>query len=432
MIRPVELIQRKRDGRELEAGELAELVLAYARDEVPDYQMAAFCMAVYFRGLTSRETFALTDAMIRSGETIELGRILGRKVVDKHSTGGVGDKTSIAVGPIVAACGVPFGKMSGRGLGHTGGTLDKLESIPGFRVELDVDEFVAQVREVGLAIVGQTADLVPADKMLYGLRDVTATVDQISLISASIMSKKLAAGAQAIVLDVKVGDGAFMKAIEDARLLAETMIAIGNHAGREVTCLLTDMDQPLGAAVGNALEVREARATVRGEGPPDFTELVLDACAKLLAYSDLDVDEREGRKRAEAVVGDGSADEMWRRWIEAQGGTADDDALPKAPIVRTVESPASGFVAALGAIAIGTAAVHLGAGRRTKEDAIDHAVGIVVHAKRGDEVAAGQPLAEVHAATDDAAEAAVPEVLNAYRIQEEPVRPRPVLLEVIS
>jgi pyrimidine-nucleoside phosphorylase len=291
---------------------------------------------------------------------------------------------------------------------------------------------VNQVRDVGIAIVGQTADLVPADKMLYGLRDVTATVDQISLISASIMSKKLAAGAQAIVLDVKVGDGAFMKAIEDARLLAETMIAIGNHAGREVTCLLTDMDQPLGAAVGNALEVREARATVRGDGPPDLTELVLDACAKLLAYSDLDIDESQGRKRAEAVVANGSADEMWRRWIEAQGGTADEGALPAAPIVRTVESPASGFVASLGAIAVGTAAVHLGAGRRTKEDAIDHAVGVVVHAKRGDEVAAGQPLAEVHAATDEAAEAAVREVLAAYRIQAEKVRPRPVLLEVIS
>jgi pyrimidine-nucleoside phosphorylase len=432
VIRPAELIQRKRDGAELLSDELTELVLGYARGDVPDYQMAAFCMAVFFRGLSERETFTLTEAMVASGETIDLGAQLGRKVVDKHSTGGVGDKTSLAVGPIVAACGVPFGKMSGRGLGHTGGTLDKLESIPGFRTELSLQEFVNQVRDIGIAIVGQTADLVPADKMLYGLRDVTATVDQISLISASIMSKKLAAGAQAIVLDVKVGDGAFMKAIEDARLLAETMIAIGSHAGREVTCLLTDMDQPLGAAVGNALEVREARATVRGEGPPDFTELVLDACSRLLAYSDLGIDESEGRKRAEAVVTDGGADEMWRRWIEAQGGTADEDALPTAPIVCTVESPADGFVGSLGAIAVGTAAVHLGAGRRAKEDTIDHGVGIVLHAKRGDQVATGQPLAEVHAATDEAAEAAVGEVLAAYRIQAEPVRPRPVLLEVIS
>src|SRR6478672_4556431 len=268
MIRPAELIERKRNGEEHGPDDLAELVLAYARDEVPDYQMAAWCMAVYFNGLSGAETFALTDAMIRSGDTLDFGAALGRKVVDKHSTGGVGDKTSIAVGPIVAACGVPLGKMSGRGLGHTGGTLDKLESIPGFRVELSLDEFVAQVRDVGLAIIGQTGDLVPADKHLYGLRDVTATVDQLSLIAASIMSKKLAAGAQAIVLDVKVGDGAFMRTIEDARRLAETMLALGRDAGREVVCLLTDMEQPLGAAVGNALEVLEARDTVRGAGRP--------------------------------------------------------------------------------------------------------------------------------------------------------------------
>src|SRR4051794_37575366 len=289
--------------------------------------MAAFCMAVFFKGLNGEETFALTDAMIRSGETIDLAPALGRKVVDKHSTGGVGDKTSLAVGPIVAACGVPFGKMSGRGLGHTGGTLDKLESIPRFRVQLGIDEFVEQVRDVGIAIIGQTGDLVPADRMLYALRDVTATVDQLSLIAASIMSKKLAAGAQAIVLDVKVGDGAFMKTLEDARRLAETMVALGGHAGREVVCLLTDMDQPLGAAVGNALEIHEALATVRGEGPPDFTELVMDACARLLALSDLGVDLDEGRRRAEAAVADGSAAAMWRRWIEAQGGTADESAL---------------------------------------------------------------------------------------------------------
>src|SRR5207237_544523 len=223
---------------------ITELILGYARGEIPDYQLAAFCMAVYFRGLNPRETYALTDAMIRSGETVDLAGALGRKVVDKHSTGGVGDKTSLSVAPIVAACGVPFGKMSGRGLGHTGGTLDKLEAIPGFRVELTIDEFVAQVRDVGVAIVGQTSELVPADKALYGLRDVTATVDQLSLIAASIMSKKIAAGAQAIVLDVKVGDGAFMKSIEDARQLAEAMLALGERAGREGVCLLTDMDEP--------------------------------------------------------------------------------------------------------------------------------------------------------------------------------------------
>jgi pyrimidine-nucleoside phosphorylase len=244
--------------------------------------------------------------MIRSGETIDLGAALGRKVVDKHSTGGVGDKTSLAVGPIVAACGVPFGKMSGRGLGHTGGTLDKLESIPGYRIELSTEEFVSQVRDVGMAIVGQTAKLVPADGLLYALRDVTATVDQISLIAASIMSKKLAAGAQAIVLDVKVGDGAFMKTLDDARRLAEAMLALGEQAGREVVCLLTDMDQPLGAAVGNALEVREALATVRGQGPADLTELVLDACTRLLVLSDLGVDAAEARQRVDDAITDGS------------------------------------------------------------------------------------------------------------------------------
>ncbi len=432
MIRPAELIQRKRDGGELTDAELTELTLGYGRGEVPDYQMAAFCMAVFFRGLSERETYAMTNAFIASGETVDLGAKLGRKVVDKHSTGGVGDKTSLAVGPIVAACGVPFGKMSGRGLGHTGGTLDKLESIPGFRTELSLDEFVAQMRDVGIAIIGQTADLVPADKLLYGLRDVTGTVDEISLISASIMSKKIAAGAQAIVLDVKVGDGAFMKTLDDARALAEAMRAIGRHAGREVTCLLTDMDQPLGAAVGNALEVREARDTVRGHGPADFTELVLTACSKLLAYSDLEIDEVEGRRRAEAATADGSADIAWQRWIEAQGGTADESVLPVAPIVRPVPAPLAGFVSTLSAVGVGNAAVHLGAGRRTKEDSIDHAVGIVVHAKRGDRVATGESLVDVHARTEEEARVAAAEVLAAYEFSDAPPPARPLLLDVIS
>src|SRR3982751_670818 len=250
-----------------------------------------------FRGVTSAETYAMTGALIRTGETVDLHGALGRKVVDKHSTGGVGDKTSIAVAPVVAACGVPFGKMSGRGLGHTGGTLDKLESIPGFRVELTTEELVSQVRDVGVAIVGATANLVPADKKLYALRDVTATVDNYSLIAASIMSKKIAGGADAIVIDAKVGDGAFMKSIDDARALAEAMLDLGARSGREVVCLLTDMDQPLGRAVGNALEIREAIATLRGEGPPDFVELVLAAVTRLLEASDLGVDEDEARAR---------------------------------------------------------------------------------------------------------------------------------------
>src|SRR4051812_3383458 len=327
-------------------------------------------MAVYFKGLNGAETFALTDAMIASGETIDLGTAIGRRCVDKHSTGGVGDKTSIAVGPIVAACGVPFGKMSGRGHGHTGGTVDKLESIPGYRTELTTDEFIAQVREVGIAIIGQSANLVPADKKLYALRDVTATVDNVSLIASSIMSKKLAGGADTIVLDIKVGDGAFMKTLEDAQALGETMIELGERAGRKVVCLLTDMDQPLGEAVGNALEMREAIAAVQGHGPADFQELVLSSVGHLLALSDLGVDEFEGRKLAEDAVASGRALEAYERWVRAQGGDPDPDAMPAAPVVHTVTAPAGGFVTGIGAIRVGQAAVHLGAGRRTKDDPI--------------------------------------------------------------
>jgi pyrimidine-nucleoside phosphorylase len=432
VIHPAELIERKRNGEELPADEISDLILGYAGGEIPDYQLAAFCMAVYFRGMTPAETYALTDAMIRSGRTLDLGAALGRKVVDKHSTGGVGDKTTIAVGPIVAACGVPVGKMSGRGLGHTGGTLDKLESIPGFSVDLSVDDFVRQVKEVGLAIVGQTDDLVPADKKLYGLRDVTGTVDILPLIASSIMSKKIAGGADAIVLDVKVGDGAFMKTLDDARALAETMLELGEQAGREVVCLLTDMDQPLGAAVGNSLEIAEARDTVRGEGPPDFTELVLDACARLLALSDLGIDEDEGRRRAEAAVGDGSALTVYDRWIRAQGGDPDPAALPQAPVLKQVRAPRDGSVVRLGAIAVGIAALHLGAGRRTKEDAIDHSVGVVCRVKRGASVAAGDVLAEVHARDEASGEEAVAAVLAAYQLGDEPPREHPILLDVVA
>jgi len=432
MIRVTELIERKRDGGELSDGEVSELVLGFTRGDVPDYQMAAWCMAVYFCGLTGRETHALTDAMIRSGDTVDLGAALGRKVVDKHSTGGVGDKTSLAVGPIVAACGVPFGKMSGRGLSHSGGTLDKLESIPGFRVELSVDEFVSQVRDVGLAIVGQTADLVPADMKLYALRDVTATVEINPLIASSIMSKKIATGADAVVLDVKVGDGAHGKRTLDvARVLAEQMIDLGERAGCEVVCLLTDMDQPLGAAVGNALEIREAVDTIAGRGPADFTELVMDACAQLLALSDLGIDLAEGRRRAGAAVADGSATAAYERWIRAQGGDPDLSALPTAPLVREVLAPRDGVVSRLGALAVGIASLELGAGRRTKEDSIDHAVGIVCRVKRGAAVAKGDVLAQIHAADEASAVRAVDAVLAAYEIGEEPPPEHGILLDVI-
>jgi pyrimidine-nucleoside phosphorylase len=431
VIRPAELIQRKRDGGELSPDELRDFVLGYVRGEIPDYQVSAFLMAVYFRGLSQPETFALTDAMIASGDTVELGRLLGRKAVDKHSTGGVGDKTSIAVGPIVAACGVPFGKMSGRGLGHTGGTLDKLESIPGFNIELTTDEFVAQVRDIGLAIVGQSADLVPADKLLYGLRDVTATVENVSLIAASIMSKKLAAGADAIVLDVKVGDGAFMKDEDAARELAEAMIDLGRRAGREVVCLLTDMDQPLGAAVGNALEIREAVATIRGEGPPDFTELVLDGSAHLLELSDLGVEAEEARRLVDEAVASGAAYSAYERWVRAQGGDPDEGALPAAPVVREVHAAEGGWVTGLGAMDIGVAALHLGAGRRTKDDAIDHAVGIVCRAKRGDRVERGEVLAEVHARNEADSDEAAEAVTVAYAIGPDEPAARSIVLGIV-
>jgi pyrimidine-nucleoside phosphorylase len=428
--RAVELIERKRDGDELDPDSLRELLLAYSRNEVPDYQMAAFCMAVFFRGMTGAETHSLTDAMVASGETIDLSP-LGRRVVDKHSTGGVGDKVSIALGPVVAACGVPFAKMSGRGLGHTGGTLDKLESIPGFDIELTQEEFLRQVSEVGMAIIGQTADLVPADKRLYALRDVTGTVDSIPLIASSIMSKKIAAGADAIVLDVKVGDGAFMKTIDRARELARTMVDLGRRAGREVVCELTDMDQPLGHAVGNALEIREAVATLHGEGPPDVTELVLGAAAHLLALSDLGIDHGEARRRAEHAVDSGEALTAYERWIRAQGGDPNAEVLPHAPVVRPVEASTTGHVDAIAATRIGLAALRLGAGRVRKEEAIDHSVGVVCVAKRGDAVTVGEILAEVHAADTASADAAVAEVGDCYRITAQAPPPSEIVLDVL-
>jgi pyrimidine-nucleoside phosphorylase len=425
-----ELIERKRNGDELPAAALQEFVAAYARDELPDYQAAAFLMAVWFRGLSSAETFALTEAMVASGERVDLAARLGRRVVDKHSTGGVGDKTTLAVGPVVAACGAPFGKMSGRGLGHTGGTLDKLESIPGFRVELSTDELVEQVREIGLAVAGQSADLVPADRKLYALRDVTATIDQVSLIAASIMSKKIAGGASALVLDVKVGAGGFMQTLEDARRLADAMRELGREAGLDVVCLLTDMEQPLGRAVGNALEVREARETLGGSGPPDFQELVITAATYLLTLSDRELDERSARARVSSSLRDGTALAAYERWIRAQGGDPDVARLPRAPVVREVRAPAAGFVREVRARQVAAVAMALGAGRERKGDPVDHAVGVVCRAKRGDRVERGAPVAEIHARDEAAAEAAEAALLSAYEIGEEP-QPRPLVLDVI-
>ena len=431
MIDVAQVIQRKRDGEELARDEIADLILAFARDEVPDYQMAAFCMAVFFRGLTATETHALTEAMVESGETVDLSP-LGRKVVDKHSTGGVGDKTSIVVGPIVAACGVPFAKMSGRGLGHTGGTLDKLESIPGFQVELDGESFIRQVRRVGMAIVGQTARLVPADKKLYALRDVTATVDVPPLIASSIMSKKIAGGADAVVLDVKVGSGAWGRTLEEARELASIMVGLGEFAGQEIVCELTDMDQPLGRAVGNALELAEVLDTLEDSGPPDLTDLALSTSGRLLALSDLGVDLDEGASRAVEALRSGAARELYDRWVRAQGGDPDRRVLPRTEIVREVPAPATGFVQAMATADIGLVAVHLGAGRLRKEDAIDHAVGVVCLAKRGDRVEVGAPLAEVHARDEESAARAVAEVEACYQIGDAEPERSPIVLDVIA
>jgi len=429
LLSPAELIERKRGGLPLTADEIEVFVLEYVEGLVPDAQMAAFLMAVVFRGLTPAETFALTDAMVRSGEVVDLAGV-ERTVVDKHSTGGVGDKVSIALGPIVAACGVPFGKMSGRGLGHTGGTLDKLESIPGYRVELTAEEFVRQISEVGLAIVGQTGGLVPADRKLYALRHATATVDEVSLIAASIMSKKIAAGAGAILLDVKVGEGAFMKTLDDARRLASTMLELGRRAGRRVACELTAMDQPLGHAVGNALEVREALAVLRGDGPTDLTTLVRRSAATLLTLSDLGIDESEAAARVDAAVRSGSAVTVYETWVRAQGGDPQEAALPSAAIVRPVPSPAAGYVQAISASGIGRVAHRLAAAGARAGKVVDAAAGVVCLAKHGDPVDLGQPVAEIHAGSSALAVAAAVDVAACYAVGPEQRSPTPLVLEI--
>jgi pyrimidine-nucleoside phosphorylase len=424
----VALIRAKRDGGTHTPAQLAELITQYALGAVPDYQMSAWLMAVCWRGLDAAETLALTEAMVATGVTLAPGEALGRRIVDKHSTGGVGDKTSLVLAPIVAACGVPVVKMSGRGLGHTGGTLDKLEAIPGMSIDLSLDDLMRCAREVGCAIAGQTADLVPADKLLYALRDVTGTVESVPLIAASIMSKKLAGGADAIVLDVKVGSGAFMRTIEEARVLADAMISIGRGAGRDVCALLTQMDRPLGRAIGNALEIREVVDVLRGEGPADLIELVHAAGAELLAMSDLGIDVDEARTRVEHAIASGAALERWHAWVRAQGGDPE-AALPQAPVVHPVRAAASGWIERMDAWTLGNAAVHLGAGRLVKNAPVDHAVGIVLERVVGDRVTTGDTVALVHA-RDAAATAAVEQdVLAAIEIVDSPVAPAPVVLE---
>ncbi|PDO10898.1 MAG: pyrimidine-nucleoside phosphorylase [Candidatus Reconcilbacillus cellulovorans] len=436
-MRAVDLIRKKRDGGEHTREEIDFLIKGYVRGDIPDYQMAAWAMAVVWRGMTPAETAHLALAMAHSGETADWSAV-GGTVVDKHSTGGVGDKTTLVVAPLVASLGVPVAKMSGRGLGHTGGTIDKLESIPGFRTEIGRDELLSIVRRHGVAVVAQSGDLAPADKKLYALRDVTATVESIPLIAASVMSKKIAAGAQAIVLDVKVGSGAFMKTLSEAEALARAMVRIGADVGRKTAAVLTSMDQPLGYAVGNALEVREAIDVLRGGGPADLRELCLRLGAQMVALAGAADDPDAALRLLEAALADGRALAKFREWVAAQGGdpaVADDPAsLPSASRVRPVASPADGVVTAIDAEAVGRAAMLLGAGRETKDALVDAAAGVVLRRKRGDAVRAGETLAELHwnAAFDARAAEAERIVAGAFRIGDGPVEPEPVVYCIID
>jgi pyrimidine-nucleoside phosphorylase len=417
VVRIVELVERKRDGGRLTAEEIDALVQGYTKDEVPDYQMSAFCMAVVWRGMDARETAALTASMVRSGERLDLSRF-GR-VVDKHSTGGVGDKTTLVVAPVVAACGVPVAKMSGRGLGFSGGTLDKLESIRGYRVDLTTAEFLAQLERIGIVVTGQTADLAPADGKIYALRDTTGTVPSVPLIASSVMSKKIAAGAHAVVLDVKVGSGAFMKDLSSARRLARAMVAIGVAHGLAVTCELTDMEQPLGRAVGNSLEIVEAIATLRGEGPEDLVRLTRAAGAEMLVRGRKARDTKSALARIDQAIEDGSGLAKFRELVAAQGGDVsqvdDPTKLPRAPRVETLRAPRTAYVSAIAANKIGIASVRLGAGREKKGEPIDYRTGIVLHAKVGNRVERGQPYAEVHVAGKSADADAIAMIRDAFR-----------------
>ena len=433
-MRSLDIIAQKRDGKELEAAAIEFLINGYVAGDVPDYQMSAFLMATYIRGMTKAETAALTMAMAKSGDELDLSSLPGCKV-DKHSTGGVGDKTTLVVGPLVAAAGVPVAKMSGRGLGHTGGTIDKLESIPGFRVELAQTEFFSNVQRIGLAVCGQTGNLAPADKKIYALRDVTATVASIPLIASSIMSKKIAAGADAIVLDVKCGCGAFMPDLKSAETLAQAMVDIGTSVGRETVAVVTNMDQPLGAAVGNALEVKEAIMTLQNRGPDDLTKLSLALGAHMLMLAGRTASVEEGERILQELLVTGAAWDKFREFVAAQGGdvkAADNPKLlSQAQFRLPVPAPKDGYVAQLRADKVGRASMGLGAGREKKEDVIDLAVGITVKCKVGDQVHQGDVLAEVHANDIDRGRQAVAEVLEAYTVVSEPTVSPALIYRVI-
>jgi pyrimidine-nucleoside phosphorylase len=428
-----ELIERKRDGHEHTPDEIAHIIDGYTAGDMPDYQMSAWLMAALLRGLSAEETIAMTDSMVRSGDVIDLSAIPGVKV-DKHSTGGVADTTTLVLAPLVASCGVPVAKMSGRGLGHTGGTLDKLESIPGFRIESTPEEFVAQVRNIGVAVVAQSPRIDPADKKIYALRDVTGTVPSVPLIVASIISKKIAGGADAIVLDVKVGSGAFMKTEEEARQLAHELSAVGEALGRKVVCLMSDMEQPLGMAVGNALEVAEAIETLRGHGPEALTELCLAFGARMLVLGERASDVLRAREILAEAITSGRALERFRQWVAAQGGdprVADEvSLLPQSRLTREVRARESGFVARFDAEAVGRAAMRLGAGRERVGDVIDPGAGLVLAVRVGDEIAAGDLLCTMYSAGEELLDSGEERFRAAVHLSHSPVEAPPLFHEL--
>jgi pyrimidine-nucleoside phosphorylase len=428
-MRAVDIIVKKREKGELSKEEINFFVQGFVRGDIPDYQVSAWAMAIVLNGMTAQETTDLTLAMVLSGRILDLTGVVDI-AVDKHSSGGVGDKTTLTVLPVVAACGLPVGKMSGRGLGFSGGTLDKLESIPGYRVDLDTDEFKQQLKEKGIVLTGQSLDLAPADGKLYALRDVTGTVQSIPLIASSIMSKKIAGGAQAMVLDVKVGQGAFMETLEMGRQLSALMVRIGELAGREAICLLSDMNQPLGHAVGNALEVAEAIEALHGGGPPDFREHCLEISAHMLRVGKRANDLEQGRRMAQGAISDGTAFAKLRVLVDAQGGDVSyvdhPEKLPRARLIETVDAPRSGWLAEIHARRVGEVAVALGAGRANKLDSVDHAVGVVVARKVGDYVEEGAELFTIHANDENRQAEAEQRLLDAHVFSDVPVPALPL------
>lgn len=434
-MRAVDLIRKKRDGQELSRQEVEFLIRGYGGGEVPDYQVSAFLMAVFFRGMSDDEMVALTESMMRSGDVLNLDEIPGKKV-DKHSTGGVGDKTSLIIAPLVAAAGVPVPMISGRGLGHTGGTLDKLESIPGFRVDLSSNEFKSTLKRANVALIGQTAEVAPADKKIYALRDVTSTVESIPLIVASIMSKKLAEGIDALVLDVKTGSGAFMKTEEASEKLARALVDTGRKIGKQVVAFITDMDQPLGSYVGNSLEVIESVETLKGNGPEDLSSLCIELAAQMLVLGSQAGSLDEGRERIKQLIRSGAAVEKFKEVVARQGGDPkaldDYDRLPKAKRVVPLASVTEGFVKRLDAEKIGKAVMVLGAGREKVDSQIDHSVGIVLKKKRGDRVKQGEALCLVHYNNEAKFKEAAKLIMSAYEFSDAPVQPSQLIKKVIT